>query len=77
MGLLVVAGLTVWCWTSKRALGVMLRIAYALSLALPPVLLIGVVLAIVYYLKPRSRGTTPKQPPVEEALKAGRQSVEK
>jgi hypothetical protein len=42
----------------------MYRIAYAFSLALPPVLLIGVVLAIVYYLKPRGpEGPRAKQPP--------------
>lgn len=63
LGLLVIAGLTVWCWTSKRALGVMFRIAFALSLALPPVLLIGVVLAIVYYLKPRGPDGPRAKPP--------------
>jgi hypothetical protein len=66
LGFLLVAGLVVWCLTSKRVLGVMLRIVYALSLALPPVLLIGVVLTIVYYLTSRdSGGARNNQPPVK------------
>lgn len=54
-------------------LGVVFRIAYVLSLALPPVLLIGGVLAIVYYLKPRSQG--PRETTALEKAVIGRASV--
>jgi hypothetical protein len=57
--LFVVAGLAFWYRTSPRASAIVSRIAYALLLALPPVLLIGAVLAIVTYLKPRDPGGPP------------------
>lgn len=61
--LLAIATLAFWFGTSKRAWVVLYRIAYALLLALPPVLLIGGVLTILYYLNRRGPDEPRSKPP--------------